>query len=95
MAGSQVLVSWDDLRSMEQSSGVYLVEYSTDNGDSWSSVSTVDGANSLPMTVPAVTLDQCLIRVVDAANHNRVLNDPFMEKPLLLFCLWPYMKSTM
>jgi len=79
LAGSQILVSWDDSRSTQESSGVYLVQCSTDNGDSWSSISTVEDANFLLMMAPEVTSDHCLIRVVDGANHNvgDVSDDPF------------------
>jgi len=79
LAGSQILVSWDDSRSTQESSGVYLVQCSTDNGDSWSSISTVEDASFLLMMAPEVTSDQCLIRVVDGANHNvgDVSDDPF------------------
>ena len=73
MAGSHRLVSWTDLRPPEESSGIYLVRYSTDEGQSWSSENyIVIDPNSFNWAVPSVTSDECLIRVADLVDPSVV-----------------------
>ena len=68
VAGSRHLVVWDDLRSEDTCPGTYVMEYSTDGGQTWITEETVPGICSLLWTVPDVNSQECLVRVYDSAD---------------------------
>ena len=68
VAGSRHLVQWDDLRSEDTCPGTYVMEYSTDGGQTWETEETVPGRCSLLWTVPDVNSQECLVRVYDSAD---------------------------
>ncbi|MHC4479010.1 MAG: right-handed parallel beta-helix repeat-containing protein [Planctomycetota bacterium] len=47
-----------------------LIEYSTDDGQTWNDVGTVSNTGSYDWLVPAVHSDRCLVRVSDANDPN-------------------------
>jgi len=45
-----------------------LIEFSSDNGQTWTATATVPNTGSYEWTVPTVDSDRCLIRISDAMN---------------------------
>jgi len=73
VAGSTQTISWADYRAEGNCPGEYILEYSTDNGESWMAIDSNSVGNSCTYewVVPAVDSNQCLVRVSDA-NDARV-----------------------
>ena len=58
-------ISWSNLPA---ASGTYSLQYSRNNGASWSTIATNVTGNSYLWTVPNVPSTNCLIKVLDYAN---------------------------
>lgn len=71
VAGSLHEVRWQDLRTPGTCPGVYVIEYSTDNGHTWITEFTVGGRCSYWWSVPEVDSDECLVRVSDISYPGR------------------------
>jgi len=69
--GSTYIISWSDFRSDGNCPGNYLLDYCSDNGQSWIPVDSNAVCNtcSYDWFVPSINSENCLIRIVDA-------NDP-------------------
>jgi hypothetical protein len=71
LAGSTHTVSWEDSRDGGSCSGGYVVNYSTDGGQSWNiNFALVVGICELEWTVPSVVSDQVVVRVCDSADSS-------------------------
>jgi len=68
VAGSLHKVRWRDLRAEGACPGVYVIQYSTDNGHTWTTELTIPGRCSFWWSVPDVDSDECLVRVSDASD---------------------------
>ncbi|MBI9019293.1 MAG: hypothetical protein JEZ07_18730 [Phycisphaerae bacterium] len=66
LSGTEQEIRWETFGDID----TILIEYSTDNGDNWSSISPANIGNtgSYFWQVPYEISDQCLIRVSDADN---------------------------
>ncbi len=66
------------------------IEYSIDNGSNWTEVNppNVGNTDTYDWTVPAVTSDQCLVRIIDADNvvMSDTSDDVFKIYALNLLC---------
>lgn len=63
VAGATYHITWETEGSIEN----VLIEYSTDDGQSWNEVNTVPNNGSYEWTVPDVTSANCLVRISDAS----------------------------
>ena len=61
---SQQTINWN----AQGTSGVFALDYSTNNGTSWSTIATNVTGNNYVWTVPNIPTAQALIRVRDNAN---------------------------
>ncbi len=62
---STYTISWTNLPS---ASGQYNLQYSTNNGSSWTSIASNITGNAYTWTVPNIPSSQCLIKVIDYNN---------------------------
>jgi len=62
---STYTISWTNLPS---ASGQYNLQYSTNNGSSWTNIASNITGNAYTWTVPNIPSNQCLIKVIDYAN---------------------------
>lgn len=76
---SQQTISWN----AQGTSGVFAIEYSTNNGTNWSTIATNVTGNNYVWTVPNSPTAQALIRVRDNANtcQNDISNATFTISP--------------
>jgi hypothetical protein len=73
-------ISW----TSENTSGVVQIEYSTDNGSSWSEViASMPDTGVYPWTVPGTPSDSCLVRITDTAGSPTDISDS-------LFVIFPH-----
>lgn len=68
LAGGNYTITWQSQGNISE----VLIEYSTDNGSNWTGVSPANSGNtgSYSWSVPAVTSDQCLVRITSTANSS-------------------------
>jgi hypothetical protein len=66
IAGSAYLISWLDNGPVSD----VAIEYSADNGQSWTDVNTVSNTGTYQWLVPQVHSNQCLVRITDANDPN-------------------------
>ncbi len=66
VAGSTCNITWQTGWSIEE----VVIEYSYDNGSTWSSIATTENTGSYVWNVPLVNSNQCLIRISDALNSD-------------------------
>jgi hypothetical protein len=74
--GAEVLISGGIYTVTWSSTGPIsniLIEYSIDNGQSWSQINAVPNSGSCDWLVPAVNSNQCLVRISDANDPS--IND--------------------
>ena len=65
-SGSIYSIAWHTDESIEN----VLLEYSTDNGDTWEVIDTVANTGSFDWLVPAVGSTECLVRVSDSLDPS-------------------------
>ena len=65
---SRATIAWSDSRSGPECVGNYLLEYSSDDGQTWNSIGPgpVSNACSYEWFVPTIESHECLVRVTDA-----------------------------
>ncbi|MFC1739142.1 NosD domain-containing protein [Planctomycetota bacterium] len=82
IAGHHYIISW----SSNYPAGDILIEYSTDNGQSYSVITTTEDTGSYEWLVPAVVSQQCLIKVSSVIDPfiNDTSDDVFGIYELLL-----------
>ena len=74
LAGSQQTITWDWVGEYQ----TVMIEYSTDNGSTWTAITPGEGAantGSYPWTVPLSPSAECLVRVSDADGSPQDLSD--------------------
>lgn len=64
VAGSTYDITWDSDDIVED----VFIEYSTDNGQSWTPIDTVPNTGTYQWLVPEVNSNQCLVRISDVSN---------------------------
>jgi hypothetical protein len=71
-AGSTYTINWEDDRGDSNCPSDYLLDYSTDNGQTWIPVDSnyVSNTCSYDWLVPDANSEECLIRVIDANDLN-------------------------
>ena len=78
---STATIAWSDSRSGPEYAANYLLEYSSDDGATWSSIGSgpVSSTCSYEWLVPTIESDECLVRVTDAdgASVSDTSNDVF------------------
>ncbi|CDW81888.1 subtilisin-like serine protease [Stylonychia lemnae] len=62
---STYTISWTNLPS---ASGQYYLQYSVDNGSSWTNITSNITGNAYAWSVPNIPSNQCLIKVLDYNN---------------------------
>jgi len=67
--GSTYPIAWSSTGSISN----VLIEYSTDNGQNWNNITTAPNTGAYDWLVPAVSSNQCLIRISDASDPS--IND--------------------
>lgn len=72
LAGSISTISWKDSRSTDTCTDDYLLDYSTDNGDTWLPVdpNIISDTCLYQWLTPLIDANQCLIRITDANDPN-------------------------
>ena len=81
-------ITWTNLPG---ASGLYSLQYSTDNGTTWTSIVTNIPGNSYPWTVPNAPSTTCLIKVIDYLTPCKfdVSNATFTISPATPIVLTP------
>lgn len=64
--GSLSPITWSSAGSISD----VLIEYSINNGSTWTPIDTVSNTGSYNWLVPAVNSNQCLVRISDASNSS-------------------------
>ncbi len=69
---STYVIRWTDCQSQDSCPGNYLLDYSTDNGQTWAAVDSNVISNTCyyDWLVPSADSNQCLIRITDADNSE-------------------------
>lgn len=76
-------VNWTSTGSISD----VLIEYSTDNGESWADVDTVENTGSYQWDIPVVDSNECLVRVSDLYDAN--VSDTSDDVFTIFQCLEP------
>ncbi|MHC4309912.1 MAG: hypothetical protein ACYSSN_08210 [Planctomycetota bacterium] len=82
-------IKWEDSRSEGYCGGNYLLDYSTDDGNSWIPVdsNTISNTCSYDWKLPLISSNQCLIRITDADDPN--ISDTSDDSIHIYLCFLP------
>jgi PKD-like domain/Secretion system C-terminal sorting domain/Ser-Thr-rich glycosyl-phosphatidyl-inositol-anchored membrane family len=85
---STQIITWSNLPG---ASGLYSIQYSTNNGSTWTNIVTNITGNSYSWTVPNIPSSQCLIKVLDFLTPCKfdVSNANFTISPATPILLTP------
>ncbi|MBS1634578.1 MAG: T9SS type A sorting domain-containing protein, partial [Bacteroidetes bacterium] len=85
---STYTITWTNLPS---ASGQYQLQYSTNNGSSWTNIVSNITGNAYTWTVPNIPSTQCLVKVIDYVNTCKydVSNSTFTISPATPILITP------